>query len=78
MTLVYEDGDLIAAYRQKKKLFNIYLAIAIIYAAICIAGIVYGSHAGVAEVDGMGMFLSVRHFFIYFSRHQIPQDSQIL
>ena len=41
MTLVYEDGDLIAAYRQKKKLFNIYLAIAIIYAAICIAGIVY-------------------------------------
>lgn len=41
MTLVYEDGDLLAAYKQKRKLFFIYLAVAIVYAAICIAAIVY-------------------------------------
>lgn len=41
MTILYEDADLIAVYKQKKKLFYIYLLFVLAYAAICIWAIIY-------------------------------------
>ncbi len=41
MTIVYSDNDLVASYKQKKKLFYIYLAVAAVYLALCIACLVY-------------------------------------
>ncbi len=41
MTIVYEDKDLLSAYKQKKKIFYIYFAVVAAYLALCIASIVY-------------------------------------
>lgn len=41
MTIVYEDKDLVSAYKQKKKLFYIYLAVVVVYLALSIACLVY-------------------------------------
>ena len=41
MTFVYEDCDLTAAFKQKKKLFYIYLCILLVYVVVCAACLIY-------------------------------------
>ena len=41
MTIVYDDKDLVSAYRQKKKIFYIYIAVLLVYLVLCVACLVY-------------------------------------
>ncbi|HIZ03716.1 MAG TPA: hypothetical protein H9727_05465 [Candidatus Borkfalkia avistercoris] len=41
MTIVYDDRDLVSAYKQKKRLFYIYLIVAVVYLALCIGCLIY-------------------------------------
>ncbi|MBQ7880095.1 MAG: hypothetical protein IJ317_05550 [Clostridia bacterium] len=41
MTSVYTDADYLAAYKQKRKLFGIFMAITTVYLAFCVAWLVY-------------------------------------
>ena len=40
MTIVYDDKDLVSAYKQKKKIWYIYLAVAVVYVALCVTCLV--------------------------------------
>ena len=40
MTILFNDGDLYGAYRQKRRIFNIYWAVLAVFAAICVASLV--------------------------------------
>lgn len=41
MTILFNDGDLYGAYRQKRRIFNIYWAVLAVFAAICVASLVF-------------------------------------
>lgn len=41
MTSVYNDADFLAAYKQKKKLFTVFMAVTAVYLAFCIAWLIY-------------------------------------
>lgn len=41
MDVIFDDNDLIGAYKQKRKIFWFYMLIVALYAAICIFSIVY-------------------------------------
>ncbi len=41
MTTVYNDADYLAAYKQKKKYFHIFLGITAVYLAFCVAWLIY-------------------------------------
>ena len=40
MTIVYDDKDLVSAYKQKKRIWYIYLAVAVVYVALCVTCLV--------------------------------------
>lgn len=41
MTIVFNDDDLINAYKQKQRIWYTYLAVLAVFLVICIANIVY-------------------------------------
>ncbi len=41
MNVIYNDGDLLASYTQKQKIYRLYLAIAILYGLICVSCLIY-------------------------------------
>ncbi len=41
MTILFEDADLYAAYKQKKRILHVYWAVLIAFVAICVASIVF-------------------------------------
>ena len=54
MVSVYSDADLLSVYKQKRKVFGVFLAITLFYAAFCIGWLVY--HISLPYNDEM-MFL---------------------
>ena len=54
MISVYSDADLLSVYKQKRKVFGLFLAITLLYAAFCIGWLVY--HISLPYNDEM-MFL---------------------
>ena len=41
MISVYTDADYLAVYKQKKRIFGVFLGITAVYLAICIAFLLY-------------------------------------
>ena len=41
MTSIYTDADFIAAYKQKQRIFSVFMTVTLVYAALCIAMLSY-------------------------------------
>ena len=41
MTIIFNDADLTSAYRQQRNILRVYIAVAVVFAAICAACLVY-------------------------------------
>ena len=41
MNIVYEDEDLISAYKQQRAIFRVFLAVTAVFVAICAVGVIY-------------------------------------
>ena len=60
MTSVYTDADYLAVYKQKKRLFNVFLGVTVAYLAYCIAWLIY--HMSLPYGDEM---LYLPQLFVY-------------
>lgn len=60
MTSVYTDADYLAVYKQKKRLFNVFLGVTAAYLAYCIAWLIY--HMSLPYGDEM---LYLPQLFVY-------------
>ena len=41
MTIIFNDADLTSSYRQQRNILRVYIAVAVVFAAICAACLVY-------------------------------------
>ena len=51
MVSIYQDADFFSAYKQKQKIFHVFLGVSIFYLAFCIFWVIY--HIGLPYKDPM-------------------------